>query len=477
MAKVYIKRSWLASFAMAASACSPATLGSIPIEESTSQGTSSQGDGDTDDGTDIKFDVAPPETNLHKIDLLFVIDNSGTMAQEQLTLAKNFPAFVQDLQTLKNADAEPVDTDVNIMVTTTDFGHPLCAPFAKHDPEQGKPISSDCIERLDRFIPLDDDESPVFEACTDVCVDGLEPFDHFIHFDTQSGENNVPPVAPADINGDNVPDDEIAQTFACVAPQGVDGCGYEAPLETMFQAINPTAWWNSGAAGKRPFIRHDAVLAIVIITDEGDCSVLNYTAFTDDDTYWNERDGVGKVPSSAICWNAGIECDPPNSMGEYEDCASNGEGVLQPVDRYTDYLVDTLGLGQAKEVVMLSILGVPPVVREDGDVVGGGVDDLVYRDWIDGMFPDDGDILPEDWPDDDAAYKQWLFGIGPGCTEYDEMTEFSGQGIPPVRIKEVCQALDSDDKVRCCIESVCESDFGPALKCLTDLIQDAIDFK
>lgn len=463
--------------ALVASACSPATLGSIPIEESTSQGSSSVGTDEGNDGTDFKFDVAPPESGIFKVDLLFVIDNSGTMAQEQLTLAKNFPDFVLDLQNLKNADDEEVGSDVNIMVTTTDFGHPLCTPFANHDPEQGAPIFSDCIERLDRFIPNDMNEPAVFEACTDVCKEGLQPFDHFIHFDTQSGENNVPPVEPADINGDTILDDEIAQTFACVAPQGVDGCGYEAPLETMFQAINPTAWWNSSTSGKRPFIRHDAVLAIVIITDEADCSVLDYASFTDDDTYWNERPGVGKVPSSAICWNAGIECDAPNQDGEYQNCRSNDAEILQPVERYTNYLVDTLSLGQAKEVVMLGILGVPPVERNDeGQVIGGGVDQLVYRDWIDGMFPDDGDILPEDWPET-AETKHWLFGIGPGCTAYDELTEFSGQGIPPVRVKEVCEALDSENKVRCCLESVCASDFRPALKCLTDLIQNAVDIK
>jgi hypothetical protein len=463
-------------------ACSPATLGSLPIEESTTKGedpeTSGDGDGDGD-GVDIKFDTYPgggcggDGACPNKVDLLFVIDNSGTMAEEQLTLAKNFPTLIQELQKLKNEEGDPVGADVNLMITTTDFGHPLCANFANHPPEQGEPIYTTCKDRIDRFVPIDGGPA-VYEACLDVCDDPkLAPEDHFIHFDTRTGEDNVPNVPPKDINGDGEDDDAIAQTLACVAPQGVDGCGYEAPLENMMQAINPTAWWNSGELGQRPFLRHDAILAIAIITDEADCSVKDYEVFAADGMYgtdyWNDRPGMGKAASSAICWNAGVICEGPDQFGEYDNCESNPAPHLQPVDRYIDHLVQNVRAEQGKEVVMLGVLGVP---SEDD----GGVDALVYRDWEDGEYPN-GDILPEDWPEEPADYKQWLFGIGPGCTAYDDDLDRGGQGIPPVRIREVCEALDYDDEVRCCMQSICGTDFRPALKCLTDIIQDAIPVK
>ena len=94
-----------------------------------------------------------------------------------------------------------------------------------------------------------------------------------------------------------------------------------------------------------------------------------------------------------------------------------------------------------------------------------------------------GDILPDEWADGiDAADKTFEFGIGPGCTGYDaDAGTYTGQAIPPVRIREVCESLDvADDpttpedetRVRCCIESICDNDFSPAIQCLGGLIQD-----
>jgi hypothetical protein len=123
---------------------------------------------------------------------------------------------------------------------------------------------------------------------------------------------------------------------------------------------------------------------------------------------------------------------------------------------------------------MLGILGIPVVQRDnEGKVTGGGVDELVYREWKDGQWPA-GDILPDDWPDENAPYKEWAFGIGPGCTGSDGMGGFTGQAIPPVRVKEVCQSLDREGAVRCCMESICDTDYSAAITCLSGIIQDAI---
>jgi hypothetical protein len=41
--------------------------------------------------------------------------------------------------------------------------------------------------------------------------------------------------------------------------------------------------------------------------------------------------------------------------------------------------------------------------------------------------------------------------------------------LPSVRLKEVCQALNEDDQVRCCIESVCDPNFESIIDCLTPI--------
>ena len=76
-----------------------------------------------------------------------------------------------------------------------------------------------------------------------------------------------------------------------------------------------------------------------------------------------------------------------------------------------------------------------------------------------------------------AADKQFDFGIGPGCTGQDSVGAFTGQAIPPVRVKEVCESLNlgpDPSDTRCCIESICDEDFSPAIRCLTGIIQESI---
>jgi hypothetical protein len=112
--------------------------------------------------------------NCELVDLLFVIDNSGTMGEEQLNMAANFPRLLDRLQNAMTPSGTPVNVDVNIMVTTTDFGHPLCSPFEKPDyePARGAPINSACVDRLPRFTSLDGMLNGE-EVCTTGCQPGV----------------------------------------------------------------------------------------------------------------------------------------------------------------------------------------------------------------------------------------------------------------------------------------------------------------
>ena len=218
----------------------------------------------------------------------------------------------------------------------------------------------------------------------------------------------------------NAPANDIDAALACLAAQGIDGCGYEAPLEAMRLAIDPTASWNQS---NEPFLRPDAVLGIVLVTDEEDCSVRapeGYAYFTDpmQDTYWevNPDTGTKTNPTSAVCWNSGVDCGAPDANGVYADCHAIDTGVLHPIDRYLTHLRVDL----QKDVVMLGIVGVPGVTGHNSQLpnqpIEGGVADLVYRDWIDSDIVEIGET---------TMSKQFEFGIGPGC----------GQAIPPVRIR------------------------------------------
>ncbi len=470
------------------------TGGGTSVTAGTVGTAGTQGGSSTGGSTGTKFDVGDNTGGngcsvdlgcTDKIDLLFVIDNSGTMGEEQLNLAKNFPLLVEKLESLTDSEGNPVNPDVQIMVTTTDYGNSLCTPFQKHDPEKGAPIDTGCNARIDRFTGLGMNPPMIPQACTNVCPTDVEPDgDPFIHFWGPNPEdNNIPDTPPVDVNGDMKPDSEVAQALACIGPQGIDGCGYESPLENMMQALNPSAAWNDDGKTPRPFLRPDALLAIAIVTDEADCSIKDPSVMQDMAFMETDPSDMQKRATSAICWNAGVSCTGPDQNGVYSDCASTDNDKLQPIKRYTDYLINILREQQNKEVIMLGILGVPKVTAHNPnppfEPTAGGVMDLVYRDWKDPEYPT-GDILPSEWANGvNAAKKTYDFGIGPGCTGEDGMGGFTGQAIPPVRIKEVCEALNIDNgdgtvDVRCCIESICDTDFSAAIQCLTGIIGESI---
>jgi hypothetical protein len=119
---------------------------------------------------------------------------------------------------------------------------------------------------------------------------------------------------------------------------------------------------------------------------------------------------------------------------------------------------------------MLALTGVPHVTAHSPDPpfhpTAGGLQDLVHRDW------QQSDIFPGD--PDSPADKDFEFGIGPGCGDPD-----IGHGLPPGRIQRVCESLDvADDPdtpadetaINCCLESVCDDDYSPAIDCLLGTI-------
>lgn len=392
------------------------------------------------------------------VDVLFVIDNSGSMAEEQLALARAGVRWIGQML------ADGGSYDVQVMITTTDIGNPLCTPFQPpgYDPAQGAPTMTGCNSRIDDFTGLGSNPISAPEACTAVCPSDITPGDPFLAIDGSG--SNVPDVPDADVDGDGVPDSPEAQALACMLPQGINGCGYESPLEAMLLALEPGAAWNSG---DRPFVRDNARLAIVIVTDESDCSVQDYSV-VDDDYYFNVNPDTGlRGPSSALCWNAGVTCTGPDANGVYTDCVAAPDGPLQEVTRYTTYLSDYLVGDLGKTVDVFALTGVPEVTEYSRQVpfepTAGGIFDLVVHDWQDGVYPA-GDILPEDAAAGvDAAQKHFLFGIGPACTGQDAGGDFTGQAVPNIRVFEVCQALDAGDAQHCFIDSICAPGYDGAL--------------
>ena len=175
------------------------------------------------------------------VDVLFVIDNSGSMAQEQVTLGQNFQNFIKVLE------ADGVEANYRIGVTTTDNGNNLCATSGINDttPEGGSIRATSCTTRAIEFEwPHSGPTVQAYdEACAALCPagvgDGLSIAASKSAKDTETkvrpwiesieGQTNVL------LNGE--PYDDMVQAFQCFGPQGVDGCGFESQLESQYKAL------------------------------------------------------------------------------------------------------------------------------------------------------------------------------------------------------------------------------------------------
>jgi hypothetical protein len=143
--------------------------------------------------------------------------------------------------------------------------------------------------------------------------------------------------------------------LSCVITSiGSDGCGFEQPLESM----------RTGLGGvNKGFLRHQAALAVIILTNEDDCSAVSNSLFDDSDS------SLGPY-SSYRCFQHGILCggqQPPCQPTVLSQCKP-GQSVLHDLrTRYADFLK---GLKPAGWVSVL-VIAAPPkesvqVSKKDG---------------------------------------------------------------------------------------------------------------
>ena len=260
------------------------TMSETGISTLTDSNGDGDGDGDADTsdsiGTSGDDDPCPPGGCLDlgggseeggggigtgKLDILFVIDNSGTMAEEQINLAQNLPGW----STSSTTSRTPRELGAGRYPDHGD--HHRYGPFAVHGfypdgytPAKGAPVASPCLDRLSDF---QNSTTNAVGACLSVCEQSvtLNDGNDFIRWNGE--ETNVNAL---DLNNNQLSGvAAVTAALECFGPQGISGCGYESPLEAMTQALNPNKPWNSG---ETPFLRDDALLAIAIVTDEADCS-------------------------------------------------------------------------------------------------------------------------------------------------------------------------------------------------------------
>jgi hypothetical protein len=197
------------AFVLLASACIDGGRDSAVSDD----GVASVEQGDGDPVADLGGD---PQAGCTKVDLLFVIDDSHSMAIEQGVLIASFPEFIATVRETLDA----VDS-YHIGVVTTD-----AYPFN----------ASDC-RQLGALVTA--------TGGTDSSASECGPFGSR-RFMTE--------------------DDPLEDDFACAARVGIEGSDDERPIGALLAAVGPELAQGCNAG----FLRPDALLVVVIITDEED---------------------------------------------------------------------------------------------------------------------------------------------------------------------------------------------------------------
>jgi hypothetical protein len=294
-------------------------------------------------------------TPVRDLDLLFVIDDSGNTAHLQTNLAAALPAFFTRL----GAAIPGGLPGLHVGVVTSDLGTATSA--GPSGPPVGVVGQGGC-EGSGGGGALTTGQSVVAGSfATDLVLsDGTR-------------QQNF--------------DGALALAVAGMVRVGSTGCGFEQPLASMRAALaeNPN---NAG------FVRPDAVLAVVLLMDEDDCSVRDPALFA--------PDSVDNPLQSFRCTRFGVTCvdggntpDEMNELGEKDRCgpSTSSTALLDDVAPFRDFLVELKG--EPRNVVVGGMFGDPtPFVIEQRTTDGGPQSALARScTWA---GPDDVPNTPDD---------------------------------------------------------------------------------
>jgi hypothetical protein len=276
------------------------------------------------DGSWVELRIGVERTD---VDLLFVIDNSPSMAPKQSALQQQFAG----LWTALDANAKlGRPAHFHVGVVTTDLG------------AQQFNLTGQCRPGGDgaRLQALG-------AAATPDCLPPTGGV-NFIDYNQLDGANNLPAGQ------------DVATMLRCMTSVGDLGCGFEQPLEAALQALQ-----TPGPPENAGFLRDDALLAVVIVTDEDDCS-----APPDGDLFDPAATEQYGALLSYRCTQFGVVCGTPpapppygQAAGPLEDCAPAPDGQLYGVGRYLDFFRQPKSAGGVKSYpgdAFLFAIAAPP---------------------------------------------------------------------------------------------------------------------
>ncbi|MEJ7598670.1 MAG: hypothetical protein WKG01_12240 [Kofleriaceae bacterium] len=287
-------------------------------------GPGSRNGGDDDDDDDDGADGGPGSGSgeakrCNKMDLVFVIDDSGSMGEEQDNLATNFPMFATLLSNYVNADGDKIDFRLAVTTTSRELRYTTQPP-----------------PPLPAIVISQPGDNGTFRNNCNLSRRWLEP---------------------------NDPD--MATTLSCRAKVGDDNPGAaEMPLLMPKYALSERMQDGTNTG----FLREDALLAVVTLTDENDSSTTqnnfvlgpfddfpldfnpaDLVAFYDNLKGNRTRWATAMIAGDGMCESAFGKADDAVRLKEFVTQA-NSQGSTQAVFSSICAGDLTIGLQQALEL-------------------------------------------------------------------------------------------------------------------------------
>jgi hypothetical protein len=209
------------------------------------------------EATIIPTTFSVPQNPSRAVDILFVVDNSPSMEAKQQALVTGFPTLMTALQNLP--DGLP---DLHVGVISSDMGA-----------GQGEAGANCAVVLGNQGILWGNDPSvdPIFPTNKYGTVKNIASAAGSLGCGMNGGARWIEDVPGRNGLGRSrnylgtLPD-----VFSCLASAvGLQGCGYEHTLQSLRLALHPQPAVNPQNVG---FLRRNATLAVVIVSDEDDCS-------------------------------------------------------------------------------------------------------------------------------------------------------------------------------------------------------------
>jgi hypothetical protein len=278
---------------------------------------------DQPDGSSVQTSAAIANRNL---DVLFMVDNSSSMQLSQTNLVNNFPKFTDALKALPGGLP-----NIHIAVISQDMG-----------------AGDGSIEGCDST----GGNQGIFQyiargTCTSTTL--------------QIGNTYISNIGGAA----NYSATDISTVFSCIAALGETGCGFERPFTSILRALGADG--NPVPAENQGFLRSDALLAIVMITNEDDCSARPGIMLYDTNSNLMLTSALGP-PQNYRCNEFGHVCNgakPPrmapnndvNATVNLDNCTSSEcDGSLVPVSEFVAR-IKALKTAPGSEVLFAAISG------------------------------------------------------------------------------------------------------------------------